>query len=189
MNDDCERPDVRAAVDRSRARLFRAHVGDCSDRLVQIAVRRAVNLGDPEIENLRRPIGQEDDVGGLDVAMDDPRFVRVSESARHLLRDRKGFIEREAAAVEARLQRFAIVERHGDEQLSVLGLPDLVDRADARVIEGGGGARFSDESRLGVRVFTQVRRKKFQCDMTAEPLVSRSVHDRHAPAPSGSSTR
>ena len=104
----------------------------------------------------------------------------VSESARDLQRDRKRFIERETAAVEARLQRFAIVERHRDEQLSVLGFPDLVDRADARVIEGGGGARFRDELRLGVRVGTQVRRKKLQRDVTAEPLVPRSVHDRHA---------
>ena len=72
VNDDRQRPDVGAAVDPSRTRLFRAHVGDCSDRRLRIAVRRVVNLGDPEIENLRRPIGKEDDVGGLDVTMDDP---------------------------------------------------------------------------------------------------------------------
>ena len=91
-----------------------------------------------------------------------PAFVRVSESARDLQRDRERFVEREPAAIEARLQRFAFVERHRDEQLSVVGLADLVDRADVRVIERRRGARFRDESRLGVRVGAQMRRQKLR---------------------------
>ena len=57
-----------------------------------------------------------------------PRLVRVSQSARDLQRNRERFLERESAALQARLQRFTIVERHGDEQLPVVGLADLVDR-------------------------------------------------------------
>ena len=58
--------------------------------------------------------------------------------------------------VQSRLQRFAVVERHRDEQLSVVGLADLVDRADVRMIERRRRARLRDESRLGGGVGAQM---------------------------------
>ena len=81
--------------------------------------------------------------------MHDAALVRAPEPARDLQRDRQRFVEREPPALQPRLQRFPVVERHRDEQLSVVGLADLVDRADVRMIERRGGARLRDESRLG----------------------------------------
>ena len=57
-----------------------------------------VNLRNAEIEDLRRAVGQHDDVGRLDVAVHDAGVVRVLESARDLQRDRERFVEGETSA-------------------------------------------------------------------------------------------
>jgi len=79
-----ERPDVRAPIDELAARLFRAHVGGRSrdgaergpfgesrglrrrDRRLRIA---GEYLREPEVENLRLPIGSNLDVRGFEISM------------------------------------------------------------------------------------------------------------------------
>ena len=94
--DAAERVDVGASVDLPALGLLRRRVADRADELAggrQPADRAGV-LGEPEvgevdvIERLRRSPVDEQDVGRLDVAVDEPEPVRRVERARDLAADR-----------------------------------------------------------------------------------------------------
>ena len=93
------------------------------------------------------------------------------------------FVERQTSASDPLLQRLAFVERHRDEQLSIAGLADSVNRADVGVIERRRRASFRDESRLRPRIDTQRGRQELERHVTSEPLVARFVDDAHAAGP------
>ena len=56
-----------------------------------------VNLRDAEIPDLRAAIPGDEEVGGLDVAVDEARVVRRLQAARRLRRDPQRVGERDAA--------------------------------------------------------------------------------------------
>jgi hypothetical protein len=78
----------------------------------------------------------EHEVRGLDVAVNDAGVMRVLEAPANLDRDVERVGDRQRTALQPLLQRLAVVIRHRDEQLSIVGLVDVVDRADVRVVEG-----------------------------------------------------
>jgi hypothetical protein len=180
VDDNRERPDVRATVDRPAAGLFRTHIGGRADQGLRIGDGSIVHSSDAEIEDLRGSVRKDHDIRGLDVAVDDSRRVGVLESPRDLQCNRERFVEGESTALQSRLKRFTVVERHGNEQLPVRGLADLVDRAHVRMIESGRGARLRHESGRGAGIRIEVRGEEFQGDLTPEPLVSCSVDHCHA---------
>ena len=57
---------------------------------------------------------------------------------------------RSSAPLNQLLQRLALQTLHDDERLAVV-LPDVVNRADVGMIEGGGGARLAVETLPGLR--------------------------------------
>ena len=113
--------------------------------------------------------------------MHDRILVGLAEPRRHLQRDVDRLGERQRRALDSHLQGLAFVQRHRDEQLPVGGGADLVDGADIRMIERGRGARLEQETLLGFRLCAQVRRQEFQCDLPAQPFVTRAVHQAHRP--------
>src|SRR6185295_17961431 len=139
-------------------------------------------LGDAEVEELRLAVGGDDDVGGLDVAVDDPPLVGAGEAGGDLPGDLDGLAEGERTALDAVAQRLALVERHGDEQRAVLGLADLVDGAEVRMVERRGGLGLADEAPLLLLGSAALRGEELQGDEPVEPQVARLVHDAHAPA-------
>ena len=70
---------------------------------------------------------------------------------------------------------------HHDEGSAVIFL-NVVDGADVRVIQSGGGARFPLETFEGLRIFRDVVRKKFQGDETTELGVFGLVDHAHSAA-------
>ena len=66
------------------------------------------------------------------------------------------------AALEPLLQRDAVVVGHHDEQLAVVGLVDVVDGADVRVLGGRGRLRFAHEALLRVLVVAPLGRQELQ---------------------------
>ncbi len=88
VQDEPEREEIRARIERFTAQLLRRHVrhgadrdaaiGEvCHDRLRYLPrydLGRERGLGHAEVENLR-PAGRQEDIGGLDVAMDDAGAV------------------------------------------------------------------------------------------------------------------
>ena len=91
VEDDPERIDVGEDPDRIAAHLFGRGVGrrhepepgQCSLGATAVRLER---LGDPEVEQLHRPIGGDEDVRRLDVAMDDQPLVRVVDAVAPKMR-------------------------------------------------------------------------------------------------------
>jgi hypothetical protein len=106
---------VGAAIHLLVIRLLRAHVERRADRGAGpgqplVGVERA---GDPEIGHERRAVPGEEDVPGLDVAVDHAVLVRVLQRAGGFGRDAERVLRREPAlTVEPVVERFALHERH-----------------------------------------------------------------------------
>ncbi len=122
--------------------------------------------------------GQED-VGGIEIAVDDPVAVERVESREDGQRDRQGVGGRKRAAGQALGQRLPLQQLHGEEQLVPL-LAKLVQLADGRMVDPRGRARLALQAfaRRGVR---RLRPQRLDRDRAVEPLVVRRVDDTHAP--------
>ena len=102
----------------------------------------------------------DEDVGGFDVAMDDPRAVRCIQcvgdfdgQAKEVFRSPLG------RARDPVLQRGSIQELHHDEGAAVL-LADVINRADIGVIQSGSGSGLAPETVQGLRVAGEFARTK-----------------------------
>ena len=84
---------------------------------------------DPEIENLDPPVGTDDDVGALEVAMNDAVGVRMRQCLSHLCAKMDDTLGRETFAADELGQGFAGDSFHGDKRLSVR-FTSFEDRAD-----------------------------------------------------------
>ena len=111
----------------------------------EVRVERDV-LGEPEVAEARAAVVGDEDVLGLDVAVDEAVFVRVREGAGKLLEDEHALGFRQAAAaIEDRCQRLRLDEFHHEVVVAV-------DRADVDaadeilVAEGGDGAGLAHEA-------------------------------------------
>jgi hypothetical protein len=95
-------------------------------------------LREPEVGQVRvlaSALLVEQDVGRLDVPMDEPLRVRRVERIRDLRCNRDGALRRQGALTpEKRLEIGPVHIAHGDEQATVC-LAGLVDRHDVRVVE------------------------------------------------------
>src|SRR5581483_10806751 len=95
----------------------------------------------------------EEDVPGLQVAVDDPLRVSVGDGGRDLADD-AGDLSRLDRPPQARGEALALDELHDDEGLLLVG-PDVEDLDDARVAELARRARLAQEALralLGVEV-------------------------------------
>ena len=99
-----------------------------------------------EVENLRVALRRDDDVVGLDVAVDDAVGVRVGERVGDLDGeiDRAPRVQRPAG--DGGLQRLAGHELEDEKQLALI-LADLVERGDVRVRQRAAVARASRRNR------------------------------------------
>ena len=84
-------------------------VGDCVAFATTPDAAGSSRLRQAEVEHLHRAVVPHLDVGGLQVAVDDPLLVRGFERIGDLLRDRQRLVERHGAA--ARSDRRASVPR------------------------------------------------------------------------------
>ena len=128
--------------------LLRAHVqgrphghpglGQC------LAAGGVDRLGDAEVGHHRVP-ALEQNILGLDVTVDDPAAVRVTQRVRHLSRDLDGIVQRELLlAVQPLPQRLTLGVGHDVEEQPV-GLARIVERQDVRVTEIGARCDLAEE--------------------------------------------
>ena len=102
-----------------------------------------------EVHQLRAAL-RDHDVARLQVAMDEPAPMRPIERVRDLDTQPQHLVRSERPARQARRHRLALDLLEHQEVDAVLS-PDVVQRADVRMIERGDGARFTLEAcpRLG----------------------------------------
>src|SRR5207245_7952770 len=133
VEDDTEREEVAAPVEFAGADLLRGHVGDGADgaagtrevfgvhKLRRQRIRTdgclfpGTKLSKPKIKNFGVAALGDEDVGGLDVAMDDALSVSGIKSVRYFAADIKKYFHVERAAHDDVLQGPAVETVHGDK--------------------------------------------------------------------------
>ncbi len=203
VEDDAERPDVGALVDRAAARLLGRHVGrgaedDAELRPLRGRHRRRVHerrrarevgrggaprgrvhrLGEAEVEDLDLAVGRELDVGGLEVAVDDSLLVRRLERLGDLPRDGEGLVEGERPALQPLGEVFALDELH-DEGADAARLLEAVDRGDVGVLQLGQDLRLALETGEAVGVGGERLGQDLDRDLALQLRVGRAVDDAH----------
>ena len=78
--------------------------------------------------------------------MNDAGLMRARQAAGDLRGKADGFRRRDYSSLEAFLEGFTVAERHREENTAVRQLLDVVDRADVRMIERRGRARFGEQA-------------------------------------------
>ena len=183
VEDDPDRVDVRALVDGGAAGLLRREVlsrPDDRPGLCHLARRRP---GDTEVGDLEARLAvavlREDDVVGLDVAVDDPAAVREAQRAQDLAGDLdRGRDRQRPFADDPVLEAPALEVLHRDV-VGALGLAAVVDRDDVRVRQAGGVLGLTPEAldeRLVARVAVV---QDLDRDAAAQLFVFGEVHVRH----------
>jgi hypothetical protein len=136
IRDDPKGVDVARRVDLAISRrLLRAHVRGCADGDPGAGQRPAPDvrqgLGDPEVGHHHPASGAlEQDVVGLDVAMDHAHRMGESKRVRCLLHDAPGLFHRQPLSpAQPSGQGFAVDESHDEVDESLL-LTNGVDRDD-----------------------------------------------------------
>ena len=167
---------IGAAVEFLAAQLLGRHVGhgaDCGSGTGQVEVGGvgdglriaaggaggAGNFCQAEVENLGVAAVGHENIGGLDVAVNDAFGVRGVEGVGHFDRKREQALQFHWLAVDEVLQRLAGEAFHHDEEMAVM-LADFVDGADVGMVQRRCGAGFAAETLEGLRVLRGNRREE-----------------------------
>ena len=147
-------------------------------------------LGDAEVEQLDAltaadlGVGDQEDVVGLEIAMDDADPVRGAQRRGDLPRDACGDQRGELSeALESRAERFALEELHDDVRVARGREPEVVDLDDARVADRRRGARLVEEALHDPGIARELREQHLHRRQPTERRVYRLVDDAHAAPP------
>ena len=117
----------------------------------------------PEIEQLGVAALGDEDVGRLDVAVDDPLAMGGFERIGEFHAKFEDSIGGSAPAGDQMVQRRALQQFHRHEMAAGV-LSDIVNRADVRMIQCRGGAGLALEPFDRARIPRQLLGEEFQCD-------------------------
>ena len=174
--------EVRAVVERQSLELLRGHgMTGPEDHpgLREVRVGLVLDeLGEPEVEDLGVPGRRHHDVARLQVAVDDPLGMGLGEPFGDLPAEADGLRQVEAAVADPLEEGRALDQLH-DDPVPGLGLDDVVDVDDGRVVEPGGGLRLAPEPPGGGRV-PLARQEVLDGQRTLKRLVEGAVDDPHA---------
>ena len=172
-----ERVDVAARIELLAGELLGAHVRRGSEHhalLRELLLLRLIlglaALGDAEVEDLHEVglpgRGREDDVVGLEIAMDDAAAVRFFERAAHL---RRGCAVTRSGAHGPALQRVGealpLDELHRDVELAVGGLPEVEELNRVGVLELADGAALAVKAREDCWSLSELRLQRLDRDL------------------------
>jgi hypothetical protein len=138
-------------------------------------------LRETEVEELRLPTLGDEDVGGLDIAVDDAVLMRRVEAVGDLHGQLQQVFGREGLLAQVMLERAALHQLHDDELLAVV-LADVEDGADAGMIQRARQPRLALEAFGRARLRQQRRGQEFDRHLATEPGVLGAIHDTHPPA-------
>jgi hypothetical protein len=139
-----------------------------------------LELRETEVEDLHPPIGGEEDVLRLEIAMDDPFRVRGGEAVCDLRGDVDRLPPRHRSLHDPPPQRFTF-EELGDAVRRLVGGAVVVDGEDVRMGEGRDRLRLALEAHPGLAVADEALRQHFHRDVTVETAVASPVDVAHSP--------
>ena len=150
--------------------------------LVDAAVIAGDDLGQAEVENLGVAALGDEDVRGLDVAMDDSLGVRGVEGVGDLDGERRAGCRVPAADRRSGASAWHAIEiLHGDEGFAVL-LADVVNGADVGMVERGSGLRLALEAGQRLRIAGDFVGQELQGHEAVQARVLGFVDHTHAAA-------
>ena len=184
--------EVRAVVDGLAERLLRGEVLGGAHHHAGLRHRRlgaVQGAGDAEVHDLDGAGVGDDDVGRLDVAVDDAVLVAVGERLQDTGDDDERLLRAGRLRVDQQVaDGVALDDLHhdvGDGAVADPVLARVVDRDHRVVVEARDRLRLTREARLGDGVLRQVRAEQLHSDGPAEPDVLGREDLRHtAPAES-----
>jgi hypothetical protein len=148
---------------------------DASGRGEVFALALVVVGGDAEVDDfgVRVSVGvaRQEDVAGLDVAVNDAARVGVGEAGEELLEDLADLGEGELLAAEHVGERDAFDELHGEVELPVFGGAEVEDHGDVGVAKRGDRAAFTDEALTDPLVAGEVGAEHLERDGPVERLL------------------
>src|SRR5208283_283325 len=139
------------------------------------------HLRQAEIQNLGVASGGDENVGGLDVAMDNALGMRGIEGVGDFGGEGEDYLGIHGAAADAVLEGGAFQKFHGDVGL-LAALADVVDGADVGVIQRRSGAGLAAKAFESLGIAGDGVGQEFERDKTAEFAVLGLVNDAHATA-------
>ena len=175
------RPEINVA---DAARLLRADVVRTAHHhagLRQVRCRPADGLRQAEVANFHLAACGEEDVVGLDVAVDELGPVpRVLQRLGDIDGNGDGLARvKPALPFDVLLQRLAVHKLHGDV-VRALALAGGINLHDVGMAEAGGGGGLAFEARDEVGVGREVRRQDLQRSKPVELRLPRLEHRPHA---------
>src|SRR5437588_1648189 len=111
--------------------------------------------------------------------MNDPLGMRSRQSIRHLNADIEHLVHLERFAAHPLLKAYSLQFLHHNEGMAAIVI-DIVNSADARVIELRSGAGLAYETIERLLVVDHLRGNEFQRDVTGKARVFRLIHHTHA---------
>ena len=152
-------------------------------RIAGVAVRRGQQLGDTEIEQPHLSVGGNEDVAGLEVAVDDQPRVRVLQRVQHLAEQRHALRGAQAAGVAPAVDGQAVNAFHRQPGRAVVGHASVVKPRDVGVAQPRQDVAFADKARHQLRA-RAVAQRQLQCHLARGLGVSACgpPHGGHATA-------
>ena len=195
MNQDPQGPQVAADVRGSAAENFGGHPRQRSSNHASRVVRvhRPGHLIDhvarqpvsqAEVEHLEAALGIAEDVGALEIAMDDAAAVRMCKRVGRFDRTANDGGRVVSARRDTSREASALDVFHRDVGVAVL-LADIVDGADVGMIQSGGGASLPHQSRPATRFVVRFV-EELEGDVPVQANVARPVDHAHAAGPESS---
>jgi hypothetical protein len=174
-----ERVEVGPVTDRLAGGLLRGHVPRGAQVLAAGGDGRVVQrLREPEVGEDRTFLLVDEDVGRLEVPVDDTAAVGVVQRLRQGRQQRECSLGRARPLCQVLLQGRARDQAHGEVQASV-GLPRVVDRGDAGVLEAPQHPRLPEEPGHERVLQRQGRPEHLQGHRAGEAEMGRSVDLTH----------
>lgn len=151
---DPHRVDIGTSVERLGKDLFGGHIQEGADGHTDLGLALAADdLGDPEVCEFDDAIFADEEIGRLEVAVDDAAFVGVLEAHERLQGDGDGFFKREAFLTTHPLFGiFAFNELHDQIEVTVF-FEGVLPLDDIGMFEAGEDAGFREEAFTDLGVF------------------------------------
>jgi hypothetical protein len=189
VQDGADGEEIRALIERLTPHLLGRHVADGPD---DDARRRAGgafaidqadlgrgDLGEPEVEDLEVPVAGEEEVRGLQVAMQDALVVRGGQPITQLQRERDRPLGGQRAPQQTGAQRLA-GEQLAHEVGRRAGAADVVDGEHVRVAQRTDGSDLLLEAAQLLGARRVVGDDELDRDLAPDARVARAVHLTHA---------
>ena len=172
VEQDPQRVDVGARVGLLAANLFGRHELGRAHELSHLGhALGSQHAGDSEVHHLERAAALDHQVRALDVAVNDPALVGVTEAVQSLEEQRQAALERQARLRTQDLgERLTLDELHDHEQAEFV-LHQAVEGGDVRVVEPGQRAGFGSKPAHQLRASRELGAKPLDGHAAIETQV------------------